>query len=35
MFDRMPSATFSPLANLDVNLVSLSEMTFLGIPNRG
>src|SRR6201996_4947141 len=25
----------SPLANFDVNLVSLSEMIFLGTPNRG
>jgi hypothetical protein len=35
MFDRMPSASFSPLANLDVNLVSLLDMIFLGTPNRG
>jgi hypothetical protein len=35
MFDCMPSAVFSPLANLDVNLVSLLEITFLGIPNHG
>jgi hypothetical protein len=35
MFSFMPSALFSPLANLDVNLVSLSDMIFLGTPNCG
>jgi hypothetical protein len=34
MFACMPSAMFSPLANLDVNRVSLSDMTLLGIPNH-
>jgi hypothetical protein len=35
MFDCMPSASLSPFVNLDVNHSSLSEISFLGVPNLG